>query len=186
MRTATILLAALLAAPALPTVADTGESRAKEWNLLGEEKARFEAKVVDILCELSGDCPDDCGAGTRQLGLVTGDGKLIPVSKNGQAAFNGAIPDLLPFCNKAVEVDGLMVGEDMPAQIFQVQFIREQGVEEWTKTNRWTEDWKKRFPDATGKGPWFRRDPRVKRQIEQDGYLGLGHEVDREFIKEWY
>ena len=36
---------------------------AEEWGIEFEEKARFEAKVVDILCELSGDCPDNCGGG---------------------------------------------------------------------------------------------------------------------------
>ena len=35
---------------------------AEEWGLPEEEVARFEAKVVDVLCELSGDCPAGCGA----------------------------------------------------------------------------------------------------------------------------
>ena len=33
---------------------------AQEWGLPEEEVVRFEAQVVDILCELTGDCPDNC------------------------------------------------------------------------------------------------------------------------------
>src|SRR3546814_12122783 len=44
---------------------------ANSWGLPNEEIVRYEAKVVDVLCELSGDCPADGGAGRRQLGLVT-------------------------------------------------------------------------------------------------------------------
>ena len=46
-----------------------------------------------------------------QLGIVReGDGALVLVSKNGQPAFNGAVTDLLPYCGKEVEVDGLLTG----------------------------------------------------------------------------
>ena len=31
-------------------------SEADSWRLLGEELARFEATVVDVLCEITGDC----------------------------------------------------------------------------------------------------------------------------------
>src|SRR3546814_4180915 len=55
---------------------------ANSWGLPNEEIVRFEAKVVDVLCELSGDCPADGGAGHRQLGLVTDDGTLILPVKN--------------------------------------------------------------------------------------------------------
>ena len=37
---------------------------AKEWGIDGEEVAQFEAKAVDVLCELTGDCPTNCGDGT--------------------------------------------------------------------------------------------------------------------------
>lgn len=65
------LAAMLVAAPALAEDYSAG-SEAKSWNLLGEEKARFTAKVVDLLCELGGDCADNCGEGRRQLGLLPG------------------------------------------------------------------------------------------------------------------
>jgi chaperone required for assembly of F1-ATPase len=42
---------------------------AEEWGIDGEEKARLTVKVVDIACELSGNCPAKCGEGKRQLGL---------------------------------------------------------------------------------------------------------------------
>ena len=48
-------------------------SAADEWGIEFEEKVRFEAKVVDILCELSGNCPANCGGGKRQLGLLKDD-----------------------------------------------------------------------------------------------------------------
>lgn len=165
-------------------------SQAKSWGLLGEEPARFEARVVDILCELTGDCPADCGGGDRQLGLVrTADDVLVLASKNGQPAFNGAVADLLPHCGAVIGVDGLLVGDaeitPLNAKVFQVQFIRAEGGA-WEKADRWTDVWAAENPDATGDGPWFRRDPRVTERIERDGYLGLGEEADAAFIKEFY
>ena len=50
---------------------------AEEWGLPDEKVVRFEAKVVDAMCELTGDCPAQCGGGKRQLGLVTDSGALI-------------------------------------------------------------------------------------------------------------
>ena len=162
-------------------------SQAKEWGLLGEEKALFSGKVVDILCELAGDCPDNCGNGLRQLGIVrASDNALIPVLKNRQTSFNGAVDDLLPFCNKNVDVDGVLVADEdlLATKVYMVQFIRNTGEEEWKNANRWTKEWAKRNPDSKGKGPWFRRDPRVKAQIEAEGHFGLGAEADLAWIKE--
>jgi hypothetical protein len=139
---------------------------------------------------LAGDCPPDCGGGTRQLGLLRdADDALVFATKNGQPAFTGAATDLQPYCGKDVEVDGLLTGGDEvsagSAKVFQVQRIREIGGE-WAKANRWTKEWNKANPDAKGKGPWFRRDPRIIREIEKDGYLGLGPDEDKVFIKDWY
>ncbi|MEM9781693.1 MAG: hypothetical protein AAF899_04375 [Pseudomonadota bacterium] len=186
---AAALAAVTVVAPAAAQDFSTG-SEAKSWNLIGEQKARFEGKVVDILCELTGDCPADCGAGSRQLGVVrSADDRLIIVAKNGQPAFNGATDDLLPYCNAEVEVDGLMVGEDevSPTRFFQVQLIRRVGEAEFSKANRWTKVWAEEHPEAAGKGPWFRRDPAILSRIERDGYLGLGADNPREaaFIEEW-
>ena len=113
----------------------------------------------------------------------------MPVLKNGQTSFNGAWADLLPYCGKMVEVDGLLVGdeEQTPAKLYMIQLIREDGAQEWHKANRWTKQWAKDHPEAAArKGPWFRKDPDVAEQIEKHGYLGLGHEADKKFIEEWY
>lgn len=192
MRPANLIAAALVALAAPAHAADFSEgSEAKEWGLAGEEKARFTAKVVDVLCELGGDCAANCGDNRRQLGLLRdADGALVYVLKNRQAAFTGAATDLYPFCGKDVEVDGVTVqNEDIPGspKLYMVQFIREQGAAEWTKTSRWTKEWNKANPDLKKvKGPWFRKDPRVTAAIEADGYLGLGAETDEAFIEYYF
>lgn len=183
------LMSLVLAATPLMAQDFSQHSEAREWGLLGEEKARFGATVVDVLCELTGDCPADCGGGKRQMGLVReADGKLIMPLKNRQAAFTGAATDLHPFCGKTVEVDGLFVGDEdtVPVKVYMVQLIRERGAADWVKTNRWTRDWAAANPEAKGKGPWFRRDPRVKAKIAESGYLGLGAEADAAFIEYYF
>lgn len=187
---ALVAAAGAFAAPGFAADFSVG-SEAKAWGLRGEEKARFTARVVDVLCELTGDCAPDCGENRRQLGLVReADGALVYVLKNRQAAFTGAATDLHPFCGKDVEVDGVTVqDEDAPGapKLYMVQLIREQGAEEWTKTSRWTKDWAARNPDLKGiKGSWFRKDPRIKAEIEKDGYLGLGLEADKAFIEQYF
>ena len=186
-----ILAAALLAAAPAPAQEDFSEgSEAKSWNLFGEEKARFEGRVVDALCAVAGDCPADCGGGTRQMGIVrAADGKFVLAAKNAQPIFTGANEDLAAFCGQEVEVDGLLVGDPgitpaLGAKLYQVQTIRVLGEDEVHQANRWTEDWEKRFPDASGEGPWFRRDPRIEAEIADHGRLGLGPEADETFAEE--
>lgn len=162
-------------------------SQAKEFGLVEEVPATFSGKVVDIACELTGDCPDNCGDANRNLGIIReADDKLIMVLKNAQFAFNGPAYDLVKYCNKQVDVDGLLIGdiEEKGAQFYMLQFIRDKGAADWTKANQWTAGWKARNPEAGGKGPWFRRDPRVLKQIKADGYFGLGHEVDQQYADE--
>ena len=165
-----------------PVSADDGTSQAKSWNLNGEEKARFEATVVDVLCELSGDCPANCGDGGRILGLKRTDGTLVLVNKNVQPIFSGAVADLLPYCNKQVEVDGLFAGfDETQPKAYQVQLIREVGAAEFTRTTLWSKQWNADNPDlAAQKGPWFRKEPRINAIIARDGYLGLGPQTDKE------
>ena len=69
------IFTALLAAACV--LASPAARAAEEWGLPNEEKARFEAKVVDMLCELTGHCVPDCGGGKRQLGLLTDKGVLV-------------------------------------------------------------------------------------------------------------
>ncbi len=184
-------LAILLLTPeAFAQGAFSERSQAEEWGLSGEEKARFEARVVDVLCELTGDCPADCGGGRRQLGLLrAADGALVFATKNGQPLFTGAALDLAPYCGKEVEVDGLLVGDDPanPAKVFQLQRIRALGDAEFEQADCWTEIWDREHPDlAAQDGPWFRKDPRVNERIARDGWLGLGLETDAAFLKGYF
>ena len=186
-----LCLIALLSVTAFtPAVAQdfSANSKAKSWGLSGEKKARFEGRVVDALCELTGDCPADCGGGFRQMGLVRSvDDVFVLALKNSQAAFSGASVDLALYCNQTVEVDGLMIEDpDLNTRnIYQVQKIR-VGDGDWAKANKFTKVWKAENPDAAGKGAWFRRDPRIKALIASQGYLGLGLATDEAFIKEWF
>ena len=186
-KTSSVLLAVAFSATTALAEDFTKGSKAKDFGLNEAVQSTFSAKVVDLLCEVAGDCTDNCGEGNRQLGLVRdADNKLIAVLKNGQFSFNGAAEDLLPYCNKKVEVDGIMVGdaEEHNTQFYMVQFIKAEGAAEFNKANKWTKAWAARNPDAKGKGPWFRRDPRVMKQIEANGYFGLGKDADIAYAKE--
>lgn len=164
-------------------------STARSWNLYAEQPAFFEAQVVDPLCTLTGDCAENCGDGRRQLALLRmSDDVLVFPLKNSQPAFTGAAEELLPFCGQTVEVDGLLIDDpDLNAKnIYLIQKIRPSGAEEWTRANSWTKKWAAKYPAAKGKGPWFRRDPRINAEIEREGYLGLGAEVDEAFKAELF
>lgn len=184
-------IAFLLSVVAAPVAAQdefSDGSTAKEWGLYAEYPAFFAAEVVDPLCVLTGDCPDNCGDGRRQLALMRkADGAMVLAVKNNQPAFTGAANELLPFCGQAVEVDGLMLDDpDLgAANVYLVQKIRAEGASDWITANKWTKDWAAAHPEAAGEGPWFRRDPRVKAEVEREGWLGLGLEQDREFLAEW-
>lgn len=185
-----LVLTAAFCAAALPLAAqDFSEgSEARSWNLYAEQPAKFDAKVVDVMCEITGDCPANCGDGERQLGLLrAADGVLTLVTKNTQPAFTGGVVDLLPYCGQDVTVDGLLIDDpDFPVKnIYLVQRIK-AGDADWARANRWTKVWGENNPDAGGKGPWFRRDPRIAAQIEEDGWLGLGKETDEAFLDYYF
>lgn len=187
-----IRAAAFLALAASPLAAQdfSAGSTADSWNLYAEQPAFFAARVVDPLCELTGDCPADCGAGKRQLALLrTADQVMVYPVKNTQPLFTGAANELRPYCGKEVEVDGLLlVDPDIALRnLFQVQKIREKGATDWVKANQWTKDWDAANPTlAGGNDPWFRKDPRINAMIARDGYFGLGLEVDAAAIKELF
>lgn len=173
-----MIIAAMSATPAMAQEINFEEgSEARSWNLYAEYPARFEATVVDMLCEVAGQCTDNCGDGKRQLGLLRSvDGVLVYPNKNSQGAFTGAAVELLPYCGQEVEVDGLeLFDEDLGAiNIYLVQKIRRVGEDEWVTANNWTNKWAEDHPEAAGAGPWFRRDPRILAEIAAEGYFGLG------------
>ena len=147
---------------------------ANEWGIEHEAKARFQAKVVDILCELNGNCPADCGAGKRQLGLLRDDGKLLLVAKNFDI-FAGAANDLKGFCGKRIVADGLMINDpDMP--LFALQFKRLAPDGKWSRANWFIKDWAKANGVAANSKQakqWFRNDATVKQIIAKDGVFGI-------------
>lgn len=187
------LFAAVLASPVAAQDFSAG-STADEWGLYAEQKATFEARVVDPLCELAGDCPADCGAGRRQLALVrSADGVMVLPLKNSQPLFTGAAVELAPFCGQTVQVDGLLLADpDIGlANVYQVQKIRPAGSAEWVRGNRWTKDWAARNPAGAAaaeaaKEPWYLHDPRIAADIAANGYFGLGLEADAAALKELF
>ncbi len=183
-------LAALLLIATPVAAQDFSEgSTAREWNLYGEEKAFFAATVVDPLCTLAGDCPEDCGDGRRQLALMrTVDNVMVFPLKNSQPAFTGAASELAPYCGQEVEVDGLLItDEELGAQnVYLLQKIRAKGETEWVRANKRTKVLASEYDIPKGKGPWFRRDARIAAEIDREGWLGLGKEADEAFLKEWF
>ncbi len=163
VRLFTLLAAAALLLPAPGRAAE-------EWGIEFEEVTRVDAKVVDLLCELTGDCPANCGEGRRQLGLVLADGTLVPVVKNNDP-FAGATNDLIGFCGKTITADGLMI-RDPAMPLFQIQFKRLAPDGKWRRANQFTKDWSTANGGETAKG-WFRKDARVKRLIAEQGVFGI-------------
>ncbi len=141
---------------------------ADEWGIDHEKVAQFSGKVVDIACALKGDCPANCGNGTRQLGILTQDGKLRAAVK-GNTDFAGAVHDLLPWCGKTIEVDGLLI-ENPAITLFMAQRIRESADKPWVSTVAFAKDWEAKHGKSA---QWFRDDPLVKEVIAEDGVLGV-------------
>lgn len=159
----------------LLSVLNAGAARAaEEWGIEHEKKARFEAKVVDVLCELTGDCPSNCGGGKRQLGLLKDDGRLILVVKNFDI-FAGASNDLIEFCGKRIVADGLLINNPrMP--LFALQFKRLAPDGKWSRADQFSKDWAKTNgikPGSKKASQWFKHDPAIKAAIAKDGILGI-------------
>ena len=165
-----VLGRAIVAAGLLGMMAQAAPA-AEEWGIEGEKTARFAAKVVDVLCVITGDCPKDCGAGRRQLGLLTDEGKLYPAVKNF-VPFAGAQVELKPFCGKRVLADGLII-ESPKARLFALQFVKPLPDGKWRRANRFGMAWSK-ANGGKDASEWYRHDPLVKKIIEKDGKLGLG------------
>ena len=142
-----LLSGAILAVGLGATTAQAADS----WGIEHEEKVRFQGTVVDILCELTGDCPADCGAGTRQLGVLRDDDSLMLATKNFDP-FAGATHDLIGFCGQRVEVDGLLI-KDPLATLLAVQFVRAAPDGKWSRAVKFTKDWGAAHRPRHGLGP---------------------------------
>jgi len=172
----------IFGALALLFAATTTANAAEEWGLPNEKIVRFEAKVVDILCELTGDCPKSCGEGKRQLGLVNGEGKLILPLKNS-VIFAGAAAELIDFCGQKVIADGLLT-TNRGYTVMALQFVKQVPDGKWQRTNRFLPKWAKlNGVDPNGKKAkrWFENDPRINTLLAKDGKFGLGLAADREY-----
>lgn len=174
----------LIATTAIFLAALCGSAHAaEEWGLPEEKTARFEATVVDVLCELTGDCPAECGSGKRQLGLLDDSGKLILPLKNN-VIFAGVAAELIDFCGKRVVADGLFTS-NRGYTVFALQFVKEAPGGNWRRTNRFLPKWAKRNgidPDSKKAERWFEHDPVIQSVIARDGKLGLGPKADKEFL----
>jgi hypothetical protein len=147
-----------------------GAFAANEWGIDGEEKMRADVKVVDLLCEVTGNCVANCGDGKRQLGLLFEDGRLVPVLKN-RDPFAGAVDDLIDYCGKTITADGLMINNDkMP--MFAIQFKRLAPDGKWAGATQWGKNWSKRNGGQKS-NQWFRVDPLVLKLIEEEGIFGI-------------
>ena len=160
--TRTVFLAAAIL---LSTVA---AKAADGWGIENEKEVEVEATVVDIACQLTGDCPENCGGGKRQLGLLTGDGKLRAAVK-ATTLFAGPHLDLLPYCGRKVFADGLLI-ENPAMTIFMVQNLRDSKDEKLRTTDAFQKDWTARNGKAE---EWMRADPAVKKVIAEKGVLGI-------------
>ena len=159
----------IMTACAMALVIGTAEA-AEGWGIDHEKKTRVDAKVVDLLCEVTGDCADNCGDGKRQFGLLLDDGRLVPVVKNFDI-FAGAQVDLAPFCGKRITADGLMISNPkMP--MFALQFKREAPDGKWSRANWFIKEWSKANPGKNGKA-WYKHDAKVLELIAKDGVYGI-------------
>lgn len=158
------------AALALALAAATHVQAAEGWGIDHEKVTRVEAKVVDLLCEITGNCAPNCGDGKRQLGLLLDDGRLIPVAKNFEP-FAGAVADLASFCGKRIVADGLLI-ENPKMPLFALQFKRLAPDGKWSRANWFGKDWSKANGGASADN-WFRKDPRIVREIKANGVFGI-------------
>ncbi|PZN93183.1 MAG: hypothetical protein DCF30_22000 [Hyphomicrobiales bacterium] len=149
--------------------AASSASAAEPWGIPHEKPLVLKGRVVDALCHLTGRCAPDCGAGRRQLGIVQADGTYRLVAK-GNVDFAAAVPDLIGFCGKEIEADGLLI-ENPAITLFFVQGVRAAGSSEaFVPTDRFKTEWDARNGKAD---EWWRADPEARRVLAEDGPLGI-------------
>lgn len=151
------------------------------WPVTKAEESALSGTVVDVLCELNGNCAENCGEGKRQLAIKTESQGTVLVSKN-LTNYSGAADELWPFCGELVEVNGLFT-DHKGVRFFQAQNIREPGGQ-WKQTTNYLQAWSNRSGQSQSLAEdWQYHDPRVKAIIERDGRLGLGIDADSDYFK---
>lgn len=133
-----------------------------------ENPTELQGTVVDVLCELGGSCPKNCGDGKRLLGIKLKSGDLVPVAK-GAPIFANATLSVLPFCGKPIEVDGLMI-ENPKMRIYYVQRYRPDSSAPWKDDEGFEVAWAQKNGKSN---EWYRDDPIVKDAIGDKGVLGI-------------
>lgn len=164
MRTMMLLAGMAAALAGSPFAAQAADP----WGLANEKVATFRAKVVDALCGVTGDCPKDCGAGRRQMALLTQDGTLRLAVK-GAFDFAGPVTDLMPYCGREIEVDGLLI-EDPRIPMMFVQQVRVNAGDPWIPADSFGREWSAKHGDNQD---WVRKDPTVREIIAKDGVFGI-------------
>ena len=159
----------------------TPAGKVESWGVTAQQESAFTGKVVDVMCELNGNCADNCGEGSRQLAIKTVDQGTVLVAKN-VTLYSGAADELWAFCGQDVEVNGLFTA-NKNVRFFQVQNVRTPGGE-WKRANRFHEAWASRSGQSGSKArKWYKNDERVDEIIKRDGRLGLGPAADAEYFK---
>jgi hypothetical protein len=147
---------------------------ADKLGIPGEEEVTTQGKVVDVSCELTKDCPAQCGAGKHQLGIKTADGKLLLAEKNA-VNFMGSTRDLLPYCGKDIWVDGVTTN-NYGTRLLMVQRYKTSEKDEWRDANQSIIEWAKAHnvkPDSEQAENWMRNDPTVKTAVAKKGRAGV-------------
>ncbi len=147
---------------------------ADKLGIPGEEEVTTQGTVVDVSCELTKNCPAQCGAGKHQLGIKTADGKLLLAAKNA-VNFMGSTRDLLPFCGKDIWVDGVTTN-NFGTKLLMVQRYKASEKDEWRDANQSIIEWAKANhvkPDSEQAESWMRNDSTVKAAVAKKGRAGV-------------
>lgn len=162
------------------TACATPVGQVKKWSISGSEVAELSGEVVDVLCELSGNCVDQCGAGTRQLAIKT-EQRTVLIAKDLNF-YTGAAQELWPYCNQQLVVNGQFT-QTGNTRFFQIQNVRTP-TGAWMTTSKFLENWAEKNGESLSKAEdWYRHDKRVNQILEQDGRLGLGLDADNAYFK---
>ncbi len=176
-----MLTGSLLAVLAFLAGCATPAGEVESWGVSGQQESAFTGKVVDVMCELTGNCAANCGEGSRQLALLTPDQGTVLMAKN-VTLYSGAAEELWAFCGQDVEVNGLFT-ENKNVRFFQVQNVRIPGGQ-WKRANQFHQAWAARSGESGSKAQrWYRNDERVDEILKRDGRLGLGAAADAEYFK---